>query len=79
MRRFPRRLGVGNLPKLADVFRWHYLADGIGFNSIRVHPARSAGASADLVCRALGARAFTVGADIYFAAGEFRPETRDGL
>jgi Domain of unknown function (DUF4157) len=79
MRRFPRRLGVGILPKLADVFRWHYLADGIDFDSIRVHHARSAGASADLGCRALGARAFTVGADIYFAAGEFRPDTRDGL
>jgi Domain of unknown function (DUF4157) len=76
MRRFPRRLGVGFLPKLADVFRGHYLADGIDFDSIRVHHA---GAGADLACRALGARAFTVGADIYFAAGEFRPGTRDGL
>jgi hypothetical protein len=79
MRRFPRRLGVGIVPKLADVFRWHYLADGIDFGSIRVHHAGPAGASADLVGRALGARAFTVGADIYFAAGEFRPDTRDGL
>jgi hypothetical protein len=76
MRRFPRRLGVGILPKLADVFRGHYLADGIDFDSIRVHHA---GAGADLACRALGARAFTVGADIYFAVGEFRPGTRDGL
>jgi uncharacterized protein DUF4157 len=76
MRRIPRRLGVGNLPKLADVFRGHYLADGIDFDSIRVHHA---GADADLACRTLGARAFTVGSDIYFAAGEFRPGTRDGL
>ena len=34
---------------------------------------------ADLACRAVGARAFTVGTDIYFAAGAFRPGTRDGL
>jgi hypothetical protein len=67
------------LPKLADVFRGHYLADGIDFDSIRVHQGDTAGAGADRACRALGARAFTVGADIYFAAGEFRPGTRDGL
>jgi Domain of unknown function (DUF4157) len=64
------------LPKLADVFRRHYRADGIDFDSIRVHHA---GTGADLACRALGARAFTVGSDIYFAAGEFRPGTPDGL
>jgi Domain of unknown function (DUF4157) len=75
MRRIPQRLGDGILPKLADVFRRRYLADGVDFDSIRVHHA---GAGADLACRALGARAFTVGADIYFAAGEFRPGTRDG-
>jgi hypothetical protein len=79
MRRIPRRLGVRNLPKLADVFRGHYLADEIDFESIRLHPAATADAGAGLACRALGARAFTVGSDIYFAAGEFRPDTRDGL
>jgi hypothetical protein len=67
------------LPKLADLFRGHYLADGVDFDSIRVHCTDSAGAGTDLACRALGARAFTVGPDIYFAAGEFRPGTRDGL
>jgi Domain of unknown function (DUF4157) len=60
---------------VADLFRERYLADGVDFASVRVH--RSAGA--DRACRALGARAFTVGADIYFAAGQFRPGTRDGL
>ena len=67
------------MPKLADLFRAHYLADGVDFDAIRVHHGDIAGAGADLACRALGARAFTVGTDIYFAAGEFRPGTRDGL
>lgn len=67
------------VPKLADLFRARYRADGIDFDSIRVHHGDAAGGAADLACRALGARAFTVGTDIYFAAGEFRPATRDGL
>jgi Domain of unknown function (DUF4157) len=67
------------VPKLADLFRGHYLADGVDFDSIRVHYTDTAGAGTDLACRALGARAFTVGTDIYFAAGEFRPGRRDGL
>ena len=66
------------VPRLADLFRAHYRADEIDFDSIRVHHGDAAG-GADLACRALGARAFTVGTDIYFAAGEFRPGTRDGL
>jgi Domain of unknown function (DUF4157) len=82
------------LPTLADLFRGHYLADGIDFDSIRVHYTVTADTDTDgdgdgdddddaylasRACRALGARAFTVGSDIYFAAGEFRPGTRDGL
>jgi hypothetical protein len=63
-------------PTLADLFRRRYLATGADFASIRVHYA---GADVDRACRALGARAFTVGSDIYFAAGAFRPGTRDGL
>jgi len=63
------------LPTLADLFRGRYLASGTDFDSIRVHYA---GADADRACRALGARAFTVESDIYFAAGAFRPDTRDG-
>jgi hypothetical protein len=66
------------VPKLADLFRARYRADGVDFDSIRVHHG-GAGAYADLACRAVGARAFTVGTDICFAAGAFRPETRDGL
>jgi hypothetical protein len=64
------------LPTLADLFRGRYLANGADFAAIRVHYA---GADVDRACRALGARAFTVGSDIYFAAGAFRPDTRDGL
>ena len=67
------------MPKLADLFRARYRADGIDFDSIRVHHGDAVGAGADLACRAVRARAFTVGTDIYFAAGEFRPGTRDGL
>jgi hypothetical protein len=67
------------VPKLADLFRAHYRADGVDFGSIRVHHGDIAGTGGDRACRALGARAFTVGTDIYFAAGEFRPGTRDGL
>src|SRR5580692_6466410 len=74
-----RRLEVGIVPKLADLFRAHYRADGVDFGSIRVHHGDIAGTGGDRACRALGARAFTVGTDIYFAAGAFRPGTRDGL
>ena len=36
-RRHPRRLGVGIVPKLADLFRARYRADGVDFDSIRLH------------------------------------------
>jgi hypothetical protein len=67
------------VPTLADLFREHYRAGGVDFDSIRVHRTDTAGSGTDLACRALGARAFTAGTDIYFAAGQFRPGTRDGL
>ena len=63
------------MPTLADLFRERYLGAGVDFAAIRVHP----GGAADQACRALGARAFTVGTNIYFADGAFRPDTRDGL
>jgi hypothetical protein len=68
-------LGGGFLPTLADLFRERYVAAGVDFTAVRVHR----GVEADQACRALGARAFTAGSDIYFAAGQFRPGTRDGL
>ena len=65
------------MPTLADLFRRRYLGSGVvDFASIRVHYAD---AGVDQACRALGARAFTVGSDVYFAAGAFRPDRREGL
>lgn len=44
------------------------------FSGVRVHT----GPSAESLNHDLKARAFTSGRDIYFNAGEFRPDTRDG-
>lgn len=61
---------------LADLFKAYYLSGqkSVDFASIRLHYT-----GADSVCRALHARAFTVGSDIYFADGAFAPHTRAGL
>jgi hypothetical protein len=61
---------------LADLFATYYLSDQseVDFASIRLHHT-----GADLICRALRARAFTVGLDIYFADGAFAPYARSGL
>lgn len=61
---------------LADLFGTRYLfgQGGIDFASIRLHDA-----GADRACRALHARVFTTGSDIYFADGAFAPHTRAGL
>jgi len=73
---------------LADLFAARYLtgAGGIDFAPIRLHPAGtgpasrlSPGSQAGRLARALRARAFTVGSDIYFADGAFAPHTREGL
>jgi len=42
---------------------------------VRIHTDRAAAAAAN----ALQARAFTLGVDIFFAEGEYRPETPEGL
>ncbi len=47
---------------------------GDPFDDVRVHT----GSTADELSRLLSARAFTTGADIYFAAGEYRPGTSEG-
>jgi Domain of unknown function (DUF4157) len=64
------------LSALADLFSTYYLVgqSGADFCSIRVHYT-----GANRACRALRARAFTVGSDIYFADGAFAPHTRAGL
>jgi Domain of unknown function (DUF4157) len=64
------------LATLANLFAACYLTGGedLDFSSIRLHPA-----GAERACRALNARAFTVGSDIYFGAGAFTPSTQEGL
>ena len=47
---------------------------GCDFNDVRVH----ADAGADVAAAAVGARAFTVGADVVFRRGEFVPHTQAG-
>jgi hypothetical protein len=48
---------------------------GDDLSGVRVHT----GASADANARDIGARAYTVGGDVAFAAGEYRPDTPAGL
>jgi hypothetical protein len=49
-------------------------AYGDSFHDVRVHTDQLAGALA----RSVQARAFTTGADIYFASGEYRPASPSG-
>jgi len=49
-------------------------AFGADFGGVRVHT----GGSADALNRALGARAFTTGADVFFRSGEFSPSSPGG-
>ena len=50
------------------------LTSGESFHDVRVHTDDAAAALA----RAVSARAFTVGSDIFFAHGEYEPGTRGG-
>src|ERR1700722_3031846 len=65
-----------DLPPLADLFPAYYRPGPgrVDFASIRLHYT-----GANAACRALHARAFTVGSDVYFADGAFAPHTRAGL
>jgi hypothetical protein len=47
---------------------------GVGFGDVRIHT----GSHANIAARRLGARAFTLGTDIYFGNGAYRPETVEG-
>src|SRR5438552_22158 len=47
---------------------------GVDFSAVRVHHDAAAGASA----LAIGARAFSLGRDIFFAPGHFAPQTLAG-
>lgn len=57
-----------------DVSRSLEPAVGTPLSDVRVHTDDHAAALA----RAVSARAFTVGSDIYFGSGEYNPGTRDG-
>jgi Domain of unknown function (DUF4157) len=61
---------------LADLFTAGYRTggEGVDFSSVRLHRT-----GAERACRVLRARAFTVGSDVYFAAGAFAPHTPAGL
>ncbi|MCW5609381.1 MAG: DUF4157 domain-containing protein [Rubrivivax sp.] len=48
---------------------------GSDFGAVRLHHD----AASDAAARGVGARAFTVGQHVHFAAGEYRPQTKDGL
>jgi hypothetical protein len=52
------------------------LAPAVGdpLDDVRVHTDPTA----DALARSVSARAFTTGSDVYFAAGEYRPGTKDG-
>lgn len=52
------------------------LAPHVGdpLTDVRVHTDTTA----DALARSVSARAFTTGADVYFAAGEYQPGTKDG-
>lgn len=71
-------------PSVAEVLRGPWQAppaaqpetrrDGVDFGGVRLHTDERAGASA----LALGAAAYTVGRDIVFAPGAYRPQTSAG-
>lgn len=61
-------------PLPAPVLRRMESAFGTSFGDVRIHQ----GAQADQLGRALGARAFTTGKDIFFGAGQFQPGSRAG-
>jgi hypothetical protein len=63
----------GRLP--GDLRRHFERQLGYDFGNVRVH----ADEQAAMAAAQLGALAFTLGADVFFAAGQYRPDTRDGL
>lgn len=67
----PSGSGAKLTPHSRALFESRFGAD---FSNVRIYSDRQAAASAD----ALQARAFTIGSNIVFGPGEYRPETADG-
>ena len=64
----------GGAPLAADLRSYFEPRFGHDFAQVRLHDDAAAGAAA----RSIDARAFTLGADIAFAPGEYQPGTADG-
>jgi hypothetical protein len=64
----------GGRPLDGHVARHLETSFGQSVGDVRVHT----GAGDAALARAVSARAFTVGSDIYFASGEYRPGSREG-
>lgn len=67
----PTGTGVALAPSTRGLFESRFGAD---FSNVRVYSDGGAAASAE----ALQARAYTIGSDIVFGAGEYRPDTPEG-
>lgn len=65
----------GGRPLPADVTRFMGRRFGTDFGAVRIH---TDGRAENLATR-LGARAFTFGRDIFFNAGQFHPDTPEGM
>ncbi|HWT13943.1 MAG TPA: DUF4157 domain-containing protein [Allosphingosinicella sp.] len=67
-------VATGGTPLSAEARRYFEPRFGRDFSAVRVHTdARAEGAA-----RSLGARAYTLGADVAFAAGEYAPAAPEG-
>ena len=69
-----RRKSGGGQPLGGDVGEEMRTAFGRSFDDVRIH----ADGESSRISRSLGARAFTVGSDIFFGAGEHQPDSASG-
>lgn len=67
-------IGTGGTPLSAEQRAYFEPRFGRDFSSVRLHT----GARADAAAKGIGARAYTLGSDIAFAAGEHAPATARG-
>jgi len=71
----PGDLNGGGAPLAASTRQSLEPLFGVSFDAVRIH----ADAQSDRFARGFQARAFTLGQDIHFAGGEYRPDDRAGL